>query len=471
MVSKTKIVATVGPASRELAVLIKLARAGADVFRINFSHGSLEEHQRELDNIRRAELETGEPLAVMGDLCGPKMRVGRMEAGGAALAEGSELIIQRAPIEGNARRISTTVPELIDDVRPGERIRLDDGKLELEVKMVRVPDEIVCRVITGGFLAGGKGIHLPQTHLSLAALTEKDRSDVRWIAERDFDFVALSFVQDPESVLELRGLLASAGSSAKIIAKIEKPRALEKIKPIIEAADAILVARGDMGVEMDLPEVPLVQKRLAVLCRDSGKPCIIATQMLESMTANPTPTRAEVSDVANAVFDMGDAVMLSGETAIGQYPEPAVKMMNSIVQRAEEYQQKQPGHEFITGPIAGGNAAIARAVHTIVHSEPVQAVVAFSVTGATAQALSKMRLSVPVLLLTPNMRVMRQACLLYGVQARQAATPEHTRDVLEIAGQTVLKLGWAGKGERIVVVSGRPLGQPGSTNTLVVHTL
>ena len=466
---KTKIVATVGPASLEVPVLVRLARAGADVFRINFSHGTLEEHRQQLENIRQAGVQIGEPLAIMADLCGPKIRVGKMQEG-VSLVEGEEVTIQRDPVVGNAKRFSTTLAELIEEVQPGEQIRLDDGKLRLEATAVRTPDEIVCRIITGGPLSGGKGIHLPQTRLSIAALTEKDFSDARWIAERDFDYVALSFVQGPDSVLELRDFLAKHGSSAKVVAKIEKPNAIRNIGPIIEASDVILVARGDMGVEMDLPEVPLAQKRLAELCRQAGKPCIIATQMLESMTSSPTPTRAEVSDVANAVLDMADAVMLSGETAIGKYPVESVAMMDSIVRRAEQYQEES-GRGLTLDLPGGGAAAIAQAVHTVVFAEPVRAVVTFSASGTTAQALSKMRLPVPLLVLTPNRRVLQQACLLYGVQSRPAETPEHTGDVLALAAQTVADLGWAVQGECIIVVSGRPIGRPGSTNTLVVHRL
>ncbi|MCK4601879.1 MAG: pyruvate kinase, partial [Phycisphaerae bacterium] len=314
MIIRTKIVATIGPASGTVEVIGKLARAGCDVFRINFSHGSAGSRAELLKNIRTVEADLGEPLAVMADLCGPKIRVGPIVGGSVLLAEGQQLVIQRQSIEGQADRISTTLGELVDLAVAGEKILLDDGKISLEVIDLRRPDEIRCRVVHGGVLASGRGVNLPHTQLSLSALTEKDRRDVEWIASRDFDYVALSFVRSADDIAALRRLLQEANCGAHIIAKIEKPQALENIAEIIDAADAVMVARGDLGVEMDLPAVPIAQKRIARFCESAGKPCIIATQMLESMMHSPIPTRAEVSDVANAVLDHADAVMLSGET-------------------------------------------------------------------------------------------------------------------------------------------------------------
>ncbi len=493
---KTKIVATVGPASRDVPVLTKLVKAGVDVFRINFSHGTLDEHEQLLKNIRRVSDDLNEPLAVMADLCGPKIRVGKVCDGGALLEKGAEITIQRKPVTGNAKRISTTLPELIDRVRKGQKIRLDDGKIELEVirSASAGGSKILCRVVTGGVLSSGKGINLPKTNLALSALTEKDRADAKWIAQRDFDYVALSFVQKSADVKALRKILVGAGSEARIVAKIEKPQAVKNIDAIIAEADGVLVARGDMGVEMSLPEVPLVQKRLARLCAETGKSCIIATQMLETMTDNPTPTRAEVSDVANAILDGTDAVMLSGETAIGKYPERAVRMMNSIASRTERYldeirtdrrmrrhfkqalsEVEESGHgrrARRTGDqIPDDLLAIARATHALVNSETVRAVVTFTLSGNTARILSKMRLPVPILALTPSERVMQQACLSYGVCARRVKMFEHTREILPVAAREVRRLRWARKGDKIAVVSGRPLRKAGTINTLVVHTL
>ncbi len=486
---KTKIVATVGPASRDVPILTRLVKAGVDMFRINFSHGTLAEHEQALKNIRRVSDDLGEPLAVMADLCGPKIRVGKIRGGGVLLVKGAEITIQRNAVEGTVKRISTTLPELIDKVRTGQKIRLDDGKIELEVVRKPRKNEVLCRVVTGGILSGGKGVNLPKTNLSLSALTEKDLADAKWIARRDFDYVALSFVRKAADVKALRKILTGAGSAARIIAKIEKPQAVKNIDAIIEAADGILVARGDMGVEMNLSEVPFVQKHLTRLCKQAGKVCIIATQMLETMTDSPTPTRAEVSDVANAILDGTDAVMLSGETAVGKYPEKAVSMMNDIARRTERYineartdrrrrvnfgglsseqGESQPGRKRKQDDDL---VAVARAACALVHSQAVRAVVTFTLSGNTARVLSKMRLPVPILALTPSLRVMQQACLCYGVCSRRVGMFEHTQEILPVAAREVRRLRWAHKGDKIAVVSGRPLQKSGTTNTLVVHTL
>ena len=473
MMIRTKILATIGPACGTVEELTALVRAGCDAFRINFSHGDAEQRERFFRNVRRVEAETGKPLAVVGDLCGPKIRTGPIVGGGVLLAEGQDLVIQRQPVEGNAQRISTTLNELVDAATVGQSILMDDGKLRLEVVASRPPDELFCRVVVGGILASGKGINLPETDLSLSALTEKDRADAAWIALREFDYVALSFVQRPRDIAELRALLGAGGSSAKIIAKIEKPRALAQIDEIIDAADAIMVARGDLGVEMALPAVPVAQKRIAALCQNAGKCCIIATQMLESMTHAPTPTRAEVSDVANAVLDHADAVMLSGETAVGKYPAAAVAMMNSVVASIQAYHDEQldPQRRRAADKPAELVWSLAEAIRKIVASEDVAAVAVFTMTGATAQVLAKSRLACPVLALSPRVQTVRGLCLYYGIESIQADVQEHTRDVLALAESFALDRGIARSGQKIVVVTGRPLGTAGMANTLVVHTV
>jgi pyruvate kinase len=294
MLIRTKIIATVGPACLRPETLRRMIEAGVDLFRINFSHGVNEEHDAILMAIRRVEQDLGRPIGILGDLCGPKIRVGAMESGGAMLVEGRTLIIQREPVEGNAERISTTLAELIDQALPGQTILLDDGKLRLQVAEAGHADRLVCRVERGGLLSSGKGVNLPHTALTVSTLTEKDRADIAWIAARDFDYVAQSFVCSPRDIEELRALLADAGRPLPIIAKIEKPQAMAAIEAIVATADAIMVARGDLGVEMDLPSVPVAQKTIARHCALQAKPCIIATQMLESMTGHATPTRAEV---------------------------------------------------------------------------------------------------------------------------------------------------------------------------------
>ncbi len=324
-------------------------------------------------------------------------------------------------------------------------------------------------------------MHLPQTDLKLPALTEKDRADVAWIAQRDFDYVALSFVQRPEDVRTLRSLLEDCAAGAappgrppgrvKVIAKIEKPQALEHIEGILEAADGIMVARGDLGVEMELSRVPIAQKRLVGLCRRRGKVCIVATQMLESMTTRPAPTRAEAADVANAVLDGTDAVMLSGETAVGRYPVEAVAMMNDIAQAAEEYEVAHAAEVRVEYAPARTTAALAEAVAAVIRAEDITAAVVFTAGGTTARMLAKQRLAVPILAMSPSERVVRQMNLLYGVRPVLAEVPEHTRDFLAQAERRLKALGLAGSGQKVVALSGRPLGRAGATNTLVVHTV
>jgi pyruvate kinase len=471
MLIRTKILATVGPACGERDVLLALVDAGCDAFRINFSHGDDEQREGFLANIRAVERDCGEPLAVMGDLCGPKIRVGPITGGSVLLAEGQDVTIQREPLEGRADRISTTLAELLDNVAEGDAVLLDDGRIRLKVVETNPPAEARCRVVHGGVLGSGKGVNLPDTKLDIPAMTEKDRRDAAWIAERDFDYVALSFVRCADDVRALKDLLAERGCDAHVVAKIEKPQAVASIEEIVDAADAVMVARGDLGVEMDLPAVPIAQKRIARLCQRAGKPCIIATQMLESMTRAPQPTRAEVSDVANAVLDHADAVMLSGETAVGEHPAEAVSMMDDIVRETEAYHDETAAAVQVAYAPARTTAALAGAVGEIIEREDVAAVAVFTATGCTARVLSKNRPPVPILALSPDERAVRRMGLYYGVQATRADAPEHTREVLALASEFALRIGAAGKGDKLLVLSGRPIGEPGRTNTLVVHTV
>jgi len=466
---RTKIVATVGPASASHETLRALAEAGCDVFRINFSHGDVEQRGRFLETIREVEAELDTPLAIMADLCGPKIRVGSMEGGEARLVDGAEIVIQRTPIEGTSRRISTTLAELVDEVAEGQHILLDDGRLRLEVERVDPPETITCRVARGGPLRSGKGVNLPATELTLSALTEKDRADAKWISARDFDYVALSFVRAASDVQALRSLLEAHGCTAHVVAKVEKPQALEQIEAIVDVSDAVMVARGDLGVEMELPAVPVAQKRIARLCQQAGKPCIIATQMLESMITEPSPTRAEVSDVANAVLDQADAVMLSAETAAGKHPVAAVRTMNEVVAHIEAYHDETMEARRVDRAPARIEAALAWAAREIVVANDAAAVAVFTATGTTARLLAKSRLPCPILAMSPDRRAMRRAGLYYGVEPVQAEAPEHTRQVLAIASRHVMEKGLAKEGDHIVVLSGRPIGAPGATNTLVVH--
>ena len=463
---RTKIVATLGPASDSPERIRELIRAGVDVFRINFSHGSAAGRTRQLAAIRQVEAELQTPMAVLADLCGPKIRVRPVAGGRIELVTGAVVTIQRGSAEGTAEAITTTLDELVDALRPGDPVLLDDGKLRLQV-LDRTSDRARCRVVHGGPLCTGKGINLPGTELPISTLTRKDRRDAAWLASRGFDYVALSFVRRADDIRTLRELLVRGGCDAGVIAKVEKPEAVARIEEIVEEADAVMVARGDLGVEMELPEVPAAQKRITALCLERGKPCIVATQMLESMTTEPRPTRAEVSDVANAVLDGADAVMLSGETAVGAWPVEAVLMMNRIVERADSMARAH--HTPISCAHRPTTAAMARAVKAVVEAEEIAAVGVFTATGTTARMLCKLRLGLPVLGLSPDPGAVRRMCLFYGVEPLLAEVPSHTSQVLERVAREALERGFAEPGQRIVVLSGRPIGEPGATNTLVVH--
>ncbi len=468
---RTKIVATVGPASGDIEMIRRLVQAGVDVFRINFSHGTDEQHEQFLAGIREVEADRGRPIAVMADLCGPKIRVGPIDGSSMLVGENQRITIQREPVEGRPDRISTTLGEIVQQVRAGDAVLLDDGKIRLEVVEAPADDEFVCKVVRGGILATGKGVNLPDTPLDLPVLTEKDRRDVEWLAGREFDYVAMSFVRTAKDIAALRDLLQQAGDNAHIVAKIEKPQAVENIQEIAAEADAIMVARGDLGVEMDLPAVPVAQKRIARICQEAGKPCIIATQMLESMTTHAVPSRAEVSDVANAVLDHTDAVMLSGETAVGKFPVETVTIMNEIVASVQAYHDQTAVPVHVTYATAPTTAALAAAVREIIAAEKIAAIAVFTITGATARMFSKHRVGCPILGLSPHISTVRRMCLYYGVVPMQAEMAQHTREVLAVAGDFAQKRGIAKPGDKIIVISGRPLGEPGNTNTLVIHTI
>jgi pyruvate kinase len=471
MIARTKIVATLGPSTSTREAIEALALAGCDVFRINFSHGTADGHARLYDHVRSVERGIGRPLAVLGDLCGPKMRVGALRGGSVDLVDGAEITIRREPIEGDRHAISTTLGEIVDVVAPGDPILLDDGRIRLEVTGTSTPSGIVCRVVRGGVLLPGKGVNVPRTSLPIPSLTARDLESIDWCASRDVDFVALSFVRSARDVTHLARVLAGKGSGAQVVAKIERPEALAHIEDVVDAADAVMVARGDLGVEMDLPAVPVAQKRIAHLCQHRGKPCIIATQMLESMTTSLTPTRAEVSDVANAVLDLADAVMLSGETAVGEHPVEAVRMMGEIVSSIQAYHDENCVASPVAYAPAATAAALGNAVRSILHELPTAAVGVYTATGTTARMLAKSLLPCPVIAVAPDERTVRRMCLYHGVVPIQADPPEHTRDVLALVSATVLERGIASPGDRLVVISGRPIGRPGATSTLVVHEI
>ena len=446
-----------------------MADAGVDVFRINFSHGNEESREQSFRKIRQLESKLGKPLAICGDLCGPKIRVGTIHGGKVRLVENQEIIIERCTVEGSADRISTTLPEMIDVVRQGEIILLADGRLRLEVIEAMPSDKIRCRIVVGGELSSGKGINLPETQLSVSALTEKDRQDIQWIGQRDFDYVALSFVQTAQNVLELRGLLDGVGSRAKIISKIEKPQALKDIDSIIEASFGLMVARGDLGVEMEFPTVPVVQKMLTKKCQQAGIPCIIATEMMESMIHSPTPTRAEVSDVANAVFDHTDAVMLSAESAIGEFPVKTVEQMSRAVVTAESFLEKYGNNDHIAHSDPRTAASVAASINRIAELQPLAAVVVLSRSGTSAQLIAKNRPDCPIVAISDDESTLRRCCLFYGVIPYRVTRPPGTTELLDVSMELCKSLLIAKAGDHIAVVSRYPLRFPGTANGVVLQ--
>ncbi len=473
---RAKIVATLGPASSDASVLEKLIGLGVDVARLNFSHGHHEEHAQRLDRIRAASRHLGKAVAVLQDLQGPKIRTGPLRAGkaGVQVESGAEIVITtEGEVPGDERTISTTYPHLAEDVRPGDRLLVDDGLLEFRVLStdgVRVRAEVV----EGGVLGEHKGINLPGVTLRTEALSEKDKADLAFGISHGVDYVALSFVRSAADVGLCRSEMERAGRVVPVIAKIEKPEALEQIDGIIAAADGVMVARGDLGVEI-LPErVPLIQKEICRKANAAGKPVIIATQMLNSMIEHPRPTRAEATDVANAIWDGADAVMLSGETASGKYPLLAVQMMDRIVREAESgLPLREVGVAAIAPSEAGApaNQVIAAAACEAATASASVAICCFTLRGETARLLAQFRPHVPIVAFSPDQSIRRRLALYWGVVPKVMEPVKNADLMTEMVSDRLLADGVAAPGDRVIVVYGSPLGVPGQTNSIRLHDI
>ncbi len=473
---RTKIVATMGPAVSKVDILFDLFKAGVDVCRLNFSHGSFDEHLLQLRNIREAAARWDQPIAILGDLCGPKIRLGKVAdidgAGGMTINVGDELIIQRTPIEGRDGRVSTILPQFVDDVKVGDRVLIEDGILRF-VCIAKTYNNLRCSCTMGGILKSSKGINLPNTAVNVPSITDFDWQCVEWGLENELDYLALSFVRKAADIQLLREHLVNKGSDIHIIAKIEKPEAVNEIDAIIEVSDGLMVARGDLGVEMDLARVPIIQKDLVRRCQSAGKPAIVATQMLQSMIEVATPTRAEVNDVANAIFDGADAVMLSGETSVGRFPVQTVHIMAHIAETTEEYiasslAVNEPLLRLKTTPLS---AALARGVWQMVRELNAAMVVIWSQTGATARIFSKMRFPIPVIALSSDHRALRRMALHYGVLPIEMAPPQGMADLIQSVDQLVRDKAYTAIGSRILIVAGASLGTPSTMNGIVIHTI
>ncbi len=458
---------TLGPAVDGLERIRELVSAGMDVARLNFSHGDHAEHQQRFTWVREAAAAGEHPVGILADLQGPKIRLGRFAAGPVHWANGETVVITSDDVDGTHDRVSCTYRRLPDEVHAGDRLLIDDGKVAIDVVTVDGPD-ISCLVVEGGEVSNNKGISLPNVAVSVPALSEKDAADLRFALALGVDMVALSFVRSPDDIKLVHEIMDEVGRRVPVIAKIEKPEAVARLEPIVNAFDGLMVARGDLGVELPLEQVPLVQKRAVQLCREQAKPVIVATQMLDSMIENARPTRAEASDVANAVLDGTDAVMLSGETSIGKYPVVTVQTMARIIRTTEAGDISVPrlGHDPKTrgGAITAAASNIARAVNA-------RALVAFTQTGDTVRRLSRLHCELPLLAFTPEASVQNQLTLAWGVETFLVDFVEHTDDMFRQVDHALLGLGRGQVGDLVVVVAGSPPGTPGSTNTLRIHRL
>ncbi|QIZ68640.1 pyruvate kinase [Geobacillus subterraneus] len=474
MKRKTKIVCTIGPASESVDKLVQLIEAGMNVARLNFSHGDHEEHGRRIANIREAAERTGKTVAILLDTKGPEIRTHNMENGAIELKEGAKLVISMSEVLGTPEKISITYPGLIDDVSVGSKILLDDGLIGLEVTAAdKQAGEIVTTVLNGGVLKNKKGVNVPGVRVNLPGITEKDRADILFGIRQGIDFIAASFVRRASDVLEIRELLeAHDALHIQIIAKIENEEGVANIDEILEAADGLMVARGDLGVEIPAEEVPLIQKLLIKKCNMLGKPVITATQMLDSMQRNPRPTRAEASDVANAIFDGTDAVMLSGETAAGHYPVEAVRTMHQIALRTEQAlehrdilsQRTKESATTITDAIGQSVA------HTALNLD-VAAIVTPTVSGKTPQMVAKYRPKAPIIAVTSNEAVSRRLALVWGVYTKEAPHVNTTDEMLDVAVDAAVRSGLVKHGDLVVITAGVPVGETGSTNLMKVHVI
>jgi pyruvate kinase len=462
---RTKIIATLGPASSTPEMLSRLFHGGADVFRLNFSHGTHEDHADRIAMIRELERETHHPIGILADVQGPKLRVGQFAGGRVQLQSGQPFTLDLNPTPGDVRRVNLPHPEIIKAATIGTTLLLDDGKLRLRVTRVR-DDHLETEVMVGGPLSDRKGVNVPDVVLPIPALTEKDRDDLNFALEHGVDYIGLSFVQRPEDVVEAKAI---AAGRAWIMTKMEKPQALDNLEEILRLTDAVMVARGDLGVELPPEEVPLAQKRIVRAARQLGRPVVVATQMLESMISAPAPTRAEASDVATAVFDGADAVMLSAETAAGQYPFEAVNIMDRIVARVEQ----DPGwRSFVEAsrpaPERSVADAVAAAARQVAHTVGATVVCAFTNSGSTALRAARERPEAPIIGLTPSDASGRRLALVWGVHAVVTPETHSMTETVAKATRVALQEGFANHGQNIVVIAGIPFGQAGTTNSLRV---
>ncbi len=465
----TKIVCTIGPASESLETLKALMEAGMNVARLNFSHGTHEEHKARIATIRQAAEELGKNVAILLDTKGPEIRTGLLECDVVQLKEGDAIILTTEEIKGNEKRVSITYEGLPNDVTPGSTILIDDGLIGLTVEKVEGTD-IHCRIRNGGPLKDRKGVNVPGVEIGLPGITEKDAKDIEFGIQQGVDFIAASFVRKPEDVFEIRQILEQHNADIMIISKIENQEGVHNLDEILAVSDGLMVARGDLGVEIPAEEVPLVQKDMIRKCNQAGKPVITATQMLDSMQRNPRPTRAEASDVANAIFDGSDAIMLSGETAAGKYPVQAVLTMDRIAKTTEAALSY---HEILHSESTKRQTtipdALSQAVANVAYDLDASAIITSTESGHTARMVSKFRPKSPIVAVTPHPHVCRKLALVWGVLPLIAEPAETTDEMLDIAVRTAVKSGIVKRGELVIITAGVPVRETGTTNILKAH--
>ncbi|MGG6295478.1 pyruvate kinase [Leptolyngbya sp. AN02str] len=467
-IRRTKIVATIGPATSSPEVLKSLIEAGATTLRLNFSHGSHEDHQRNIRLIRQVSFELNQPVGILQDLQGPKIRLGKFENGSIVLQKGDPFILTSEKVVGTQAISSVTYEPLAEEVPEGATILLDDGRVEMVVEKVdKVKRELYCRTVVGGVLSNSKGVNFPGVYLSIKAMTDKDRTDLMFGLDQGVDWVALSFVRNPQDVLEIKELIASAGKNVPVIAKIEKHEAIEQMEAVLSLCDGVMVARGDLGVELPAEDVPILQKRLIATANRLGIPVITATQMLDSMVNNPRPTRAEISDVANAIIDGTDAVMLSNETAVGKFPVQAVETMARIAVRIEQEIPLTRNLEASPGRTIPN--AISQAVGNIADQLNAAAIMTLTKTGATARNVSKFRPSKPILAVTPHVDVARQLQLVWGVRPLLVLDLPSTGQTFQAALNVAQEKSLLTEGDLVVMTAGTLQGVSGSTDLIKVE--
>ena len=465
---RAKIVCTLGPAVESIEKITELIDAGMNMARLNLSHGSHDEHQKRLDLVRAAAKKANKAIAILVDLQGPKIRLGKFSSGPHELSRGDTFTITTDDIAGTKDKVSTTYKGLPGDCKAGDAIMIDDGKVSVQVVQVKGND-VITKVIQPGMVSNNKGINLPGVAVSLPALSEKDIADLRWGLKAGVDFIALSFVRNAADIKDIHKIMAEVGVKVPVIAKIEKPQAVENLQEIVDAFDGIMVARGDLGVELPIEDVPMVQKRCITMARESAKPVIVATQMLDSMISNSQPTRAEATDCANAVLDGADALMLSGETSVGDFPIDAVKVMARIIERTEEVALDQiPPLKHSPATKAG---AITKAATEVGLTVGAKYLVAFTQSGDSARRMSRLRSPIPMLALTPEVGTYNRLALSWGVESLLTASVNHTDEMVMQVDTILIESKRVKIGDLVLIVAGSPPGIPGSINAMRVHKI